>query len=165
MTDERNGKTENGATMQEIILKTIGKAANSPAEVVLKYIVIGVLTLFGVVVWYTWQSNMAQPDRLYALLEKSIEQQERQMTAQTEALRLNSEALREIQRFTVQVGVEHQDHAVKLGLLEANTNKRMEALTTELKELCEGNKVLVDAIQENTTAVSRWIEQMEARQP
>jgi hypothetical protein len=158
MTEERNGKKEEDVSMQEVILKTIGKAANSPAEVILKYIVIGVLTLFGTVVWYTWQSNMAQPDRLYSLLERSIEQQEKQTVAQTEALR-------EIQRFTVAVGIEHQDHATKLALHESANGKRMDALAGEIKELCEGNKLLVNAIQENTAAVSRWIEQMEQQNP
>ena len=140
------------------VLGTINKAANSPAEVVLKYIVIGVMALFGVVVWYTWQSNMAQPEKLYTLLERSIEQQEKQTAAQTEALR-------EIQRFTVAVGIEHQDHATKLALHESGNAKRMDALAGEIKELCEGNKLLVNAIQENTTAVSRWIEQMEQQNP
>ena len=57
------------------VLGTINKAANSPAEVVLKYIVIGVMLLFGVVIYYTWQSNLSQPEKLYLLLERSIEQQ------------------------------------------------------------------------------------------
>jgi hypothetical protein len=158
MTDEQSEKSGNGISVQEIILKTIGKAANSPAETVLKYIVIGIMTLFGVVVWYTWQSNMAQPEKLYTLLERSIEQQEKQAVAQTEALR-------EIQRFTISVGIEHQDHATKLALHESTNAKRIDVLTSEIKTLCENNKLLVAAIHENTSIVSRWIEQLEKQEP
>ena len=70
-------------------------------------------------------------------------------------------SLSKIQEFTIGVNMEHRDHATKLAVHEASTNKSLESLAADMKSLCEGNKVLVDAIQENTTVVSRWIEQME----
>jgi hypothetical protein len=152
MTEEQSEKSGNGISVQEIILKTIGKAANSPAETVLKYIVIGIMTLFGVVVWYTWQSNLSQPERLYTLLEKSIAQQEDALAQQTKALQIQQSSLDKIQEFTIRVQLEHQQHAVQLS-----------GVTSDLTTLCKQNTELRDAIRENTVSVSRLISLLENR--
>ena len=149
MSDEH--KSEEAATKVSV-LGTINRAANSPADVVLKYIVIGVLLLFGVVIYYTWQSNLSQPERLYALLEKSIVQQESALSQQTKALQIQQVSLEKIQEFTIRVQLEHQQHTAQ-----------MTSMGTDLSTLCKQNTELRDAIRENTVAVSRLITLLEEK--
>jgi hypothetical protein len=149
MSDEHNSEE---TTTKVSVLGTINKAANSPAEVMLKYIVIGVLLLFGVVIYYTWQSNLAQPERLYTLLEKSISQQEAALAQQTKALQIQQSSLEKVQEFTIRVQLEHQQHTAQLA-----------SMSTDIVTLCSQNTELRDAIKENTVAVSRLISLLEER--
>jgi hypothetical protein len=149
MSDEHKSEE---ATTKVSVLGTINRAANSPADVVLKYIVIGVLLLFGVVIYYTWQSNLSQPERLYALLEKSIVQQESALSQQTKAIQIQQASLDKIQEFTVRVQLEHQQHTSQLT-----------SVSTDLSALCKQNTELRDAIRENTVAVSRLITLLEEK--
>jgi len=150
-------------TVTETVVKQVGKIASSPAETVLKYIVVGVLILFGTVFWFSWQSNQGQPEKLYTLLEKSITQQEKTLENQSQHLRMQQESLNKLHEFTVGVRVEHQDHAAKLAVLETTTVRRMDTISQDMKTLCEDNKLLVSAIQENTAIIARWLETMETK--
>ncbi len=138
---------ENDINMQDVLQKMIRKAANSPAEVVLKYIVIGVLALFGVVVWYTWQSNLQQPERLYSLLERSIQQQDTALSAQSMSIALQQSSLDELVKFTALVGKEHGTHDAKLATI-------IEALALLRKE----NVGLQESIQAHTRATESLTE-------
>ena len=53
--------TKESDDMQELIAKELKRLSDSPAEVVLKYIMLAVLILFGAFTWFAWQDNAKQP--------------------------------------------------------------------------------------------------------
>lgn len=132
------------STMQELIARELKRLSNSPAEVIQKYIVLAVLLLFGAFVWFAWQNNARQPERLYTLLEQSIQQQ-------GESLKIQQDSLAKLQEFAIRVPIEH-----------AEQNTKLSAMSTDVGRLCDESRRINEAVLANTEAIGRLIAALEA---
>jgi cytoskeletal protein RodZ len=127
----------------ETVLKELRRLANSPADIIQKYIVLAVLILFGAFTWFAWQQNAQQPERLYVLLEKSV-------TQQGESLRIQEQSLAKLQEFAIRVPIEHADHTT-----------RLTAVSTDIMRLTDESSRLKDAVLANTEAIGRLVKALE----
>jgi len=127
----------------ETVLKELRRLANSPADIIQKYIVLAVLLLFGAFTWFAWQQNASQPERLYTVLEQSIQQQ-------GESLQIQQDSLAKIQEFTIRVPIEHADHTV-----------RLTAVSSDIMRLTDESSRLKDAVLANTEAIGRLVAALE----
>ena len=130
----------------------IRKAANAPADTVLKYVLICTLILFGAMTWYSWQSNQRNPDRLYELIERQINQT-------SESLKVQESALKEIQEFSVRVPMEHQSAEVKLTMIDTNVAR----VDAKVDRISADNAALRDAIQSQIEVITKLVKAMEVR--
>jgi hypothetical protein len=133
-------------------LKQVGKIANSTSDVILKYVMIGVLTLFGFLFFFQWKQNSASPDRVIGLLESQI-------TTLTASLKVQETSLEKIREFAIQVPMEHRDMSTKQAATEAAV-ARIDAKQDDLSSAVKSN---TDAIRANTEAVARLIGVIETR--
>ena len=159
---ESTSETESEVPVIDMAAREIRKVANAPDGTMMKYVVVCVLLLFGAMTWYSWQSNQRNPDRLYALLEKSIDQQvenNRQQAEnnrqQVESMKMQEKALHELQRFSIQVPMEHNDHAKKLEIMHAE-------LKAEISKVSVSQDALREAVMANTEILGRLLEAMKA---
>ena len=129
----------------ETVLAEMRKLAASPVETVQKWAFLAILVLFGVFVYFSFQSNSQQPEKLFTLLEKQINQS-------NESLKVQEAALKEIQQFAIRVPIEHQTADVKLTMIASGVDK-----------LASDNSTLRDAVKANTEAISKLIAIMEAK--
>jgi len=127
----------------ETVLKELRRLANSPADIIQKYIVLAVLLLFGAFTWFAWQQNSSQPERLYTLLEQSIKQQ-------GESLQIQQDSLRKIQDFAIRVPIEHADHTT-----------RLTAVSSDIMRLTDESSRLKEAVLANTEAIGRLVAALE----
>ena len=134
----------------ETVLKELRRLANSPADIIQKYIVLAVLLLFGAFTWFAWQQNSSQPERLYTLLEKTISQQNISLEKQGESIRIQQESLSKIQEFTIRVPIEHADHTT-----------RLTAVTSDIMRLTDESSRLKDAVLANTEAIGRLVKALD----
>jgi hypothetical protein len=136
----------------ETVLQEMRRLAASPAETIQKWIFLAVLILFGVFVWYAWQSNAEQPEKLYGLLERQYTLLEKQVTGQATSMQIQQDSLKQIQDFAIRVPLEHQSHDTKLTMLTASYDR-----------LAADNSALREAVKANTDAISRLIEILDRR--
>jgi len=134
------------------LLKQAGKIANSTSDVVLKWILLGVLVLFGTVFFFQWRQNSTSPERLISIMEQSVK-------ANTDSLKVQEQSLAKIQEFSIRVPMEHasaerkiDDNATSIGQMR-----------TEQSELRAAVKANTEAVQANTKAVAELIEAMKAK--
>lgn len=133
-------------------LKQAGRIANSPSDVILKYVVIGVLTLFGFLFFFQWKQNQSSPDKVISILERTVD-------ALTASQKIQEASLSEIQKFAIQVPMEHRDMAAKQSL----ANEKICQIETKQADLQDAIKANSDAVKENTAAVARLIGVIEQR--
>jgi hypothetical protein len=124
---------------ESMALKELRQIASSPADTILKWAFLVTFILGGVLFYWTWQSNAAQPERMLLLLEKTIEQQ-------SASLKVQEASLLKLQEFAVRVPLEHAEQATRLTLLATDVNR-----------LAEENKILRDAVLANTQATGELI--------
>lgn len=143
---------EHDPTVAETVVKEVGKIASSPADTVLKYIVVCVLALFGVMFYLTWRDNQDQPDKLYTLLERSVNEQ-------SNSLKIQESVLKELQAFSIRVPLEHQSTDQKISAVAADV-VRMSAVQ---EKICVYQEEIRAAILANTQAIAKLIESWERR--
>jgi septal ring factor EnvC (AmiA/AmiB activator) len=102
--------------------------------------------------WYSWQSNQRNPDRLYELIERQINQT-------SESLKVQESALKEIQEFSVRVPMEHQSAEVKLTMIDTNVAR----VDAKVDRISADNAALRDAIQSQIEVITKLVKAMEVR--
>ena len=120
----------------ETVLKELRRLAQSPIEVVWKWVFLAVLVMFGWLVWLAFESNQRQPERLYELIERQIMQN-------SESLKVQEKALNELQQLAVTVPLEHRSAETKLTLIDDKVSRmtdNMDRLTKAVTELIEAMK-------------------------
>jgi len=131
--------------LHDSILKQTARLANSTSDVVLKYILMAVLTMFGIMFWFQWRQNSAQPDRLIELIQKSVDQN-------TASLKVQEASLNSIREFSIRVPMEHQDQSNKLL-----------AVATALTTVKQEQDALRSAVTANTEAVTKLVRVLESK--
>jgi hypothetical protein len=134
------------------LLKQADKMANAKPNILQNYIVIGVLTLFGVLFFIQWRQNSATPDRLISILEKNAE-------TTTASLKVQEASLAKIQEFSIRVPIEHANSDRKLDDNAASIGQ----MRTEQSELRAAVKANTEAVQANTKAVAELIDAMKSK--
>jgi len=134
------------------LLKQADKMANAKPGILQNYIVIGVLTLFGVLFFIQWRQNSSTPDRLISILEKNAE-------TTTASLKVQEASLAKIQEFSIRVPMEHASADRKLDDNAASISQ----MRTEQSELRAAVKANTEAVQANTKAVAELIDAMKAK--
>ena len=155
MTDQPNasGLETDEETMDTAdLLKQADKMANAKPNILQNYIVIGVLTLFGVLFFIQWRQNSSTPDRLITILEKNAE-------TTTASLKVQEASLAKIQEFSIRVPMEHASADRKLD----ENAQSIGQMRTEQSELRAAVKANTEAVQANTKAVAELIEAMKTK--
>jgi hypothetical protein len=131
------------------LMKQAGKIANSTSDVVLKWILLGVLVLFGTVFFFQWRQNSSSPERLITIMQESVK-------ANTDSLKVQEASLAKIQEFSIRVPIEHASAERKLD----ENAQSIGQIRTEQSELRAAVKANTEAVQANTKAVAELIEAM-----
>ena len=152
VTTETRVPHDEAAMIQDAILKQTSKLANSTSDVVLKYILLIVLAMFGAMFWVQWRVNTGTPDRLIELIQKSVDQNTASLKVQEASLRAQEDSLRGIREFSVRVPIEHANHDARIGSLAAS----FEASKRDSEELRR-------AVLANTEAVTRLVKVLEIK--
>jgi len=134
------------------VLKQANKIANSTSDVVLKWILLGILVLFGVVVFLMLRQNMNAPDKMITIMEQSVK-------ANTDSLKVQEQSLAKIQEFSIRVPMEHANALTKI---EQN-GTTLSQMQTEQAELRAAVKANTEAVQANTQAVAKLISAIEVK--
>jgi hypothetical protein len=113
--------------------------------VVLKYILLCVLGLFGVVFWVQWKQNAEQPERLMELIQRNVDQN-------TASLKVQENALESIREFSIRVPMEHRDQSDKLN-----------SVASTVTEVKQEQDLLRQAVTANTEAVTRLVKVLESK--
>lgn len=158
---------ESAPEMQpETVLKELHSLAASPVEVIQKWAFLAILLLFGVFVYLSFQqnarqfeANAKQPEKVIELLERQITQQDAAAKFQTESMRIQAEALKEIQQFAIRVPMEHANADAKL----TNITIGMDRFTSSVEKMEADAKALREAVAANTEAIGKLIQIMEAK--
>lgn len=133
-------------------IKQVGKLANSTSDVVIKYVFMAVLTLFGILFFCQWRQNSTSPDKLITIMEK-------QVSALTDSLKIQEISLDKIREFSIQVPMEHADMIRKVEN-NAATLREVREEQSELKSAILANS---EAIKANTEAVGKLIKAIEVK--
>jgi acyl carrier protein len=134
------------------VIKQVGTIANSSADIVLKYILLAVLTLFGVMFFFQWRQNSSSPDKLITIMEQSVK-------ANSDSLKVQEASLEKIQEFSIRVPMEHADMARKV---ESNAASLSEVRKeqADLRDAIISNS---EAIRANTESVGRLVNAIEEK--
>ena len=145
VTTETHVPHDEAAMIQDAILKQTSKLANSTSDVVLKYILLAVLTMFGIMFWLQWKANSNQPERLIELIQKSVDQN-------TTSLKVQEASLNSIREFSIRVPLEH-----------ASQDQKLTTISSTFTTVCQEQAALRQAVTANTESVAKLIQVLESK--